>query len=161
MANAEQKQQGDGGRFVGTTWQDLLDLETVDVPEYLRIQNNPDMGDEDLSVDRYISQEFFNKEKEEMWPRVWQMACREEEIPEPGDHHVYWIIDRSVIVTRTPSGEIKGYINSCRHRGRCLRDESGSVDKFRCPFHGATWDLDGQFKGILINGTSSTSKAVT
>ena len=50
MANAEQKQQGDGGRFVGTTWQDLLDLETVDVPEYLRIQNNPDMGDEDLSV---------------------------------------------------------------------------------------------------------------
>ena len=30
MANAEQKQQGDGGRFVGTTWQDLLDLETVD-----------------------------------------------------------------------------------------------------------------------------------
>ena len=110
MANAEQKQQGDGGRFVGTTWQDLLDLETVDVPEYLRIQNNPDMGDEDLSVDRYISQEFFNKEKEEMWPRVWQMACREEEIPEPGDHHVYWIIDRSVIVTRTPSGEIKGYI---------------------------------------------------
>ena len=148
MTNAEQKQQGDGGRFVGTTWQDLLDLETVDVPEYLRIQNNPDMGDEDLSVDRYISQEFFNKEKEEMWPRVWQMACREEEIPEPGDHHVYWIIDRSVIVTRTPSGEIKGYINSCRHRGRCLRDESGSVDKFRCPFHGATWDLEGQFQGI-------------
>ena len=88
MANAEQKQQGDGGRFAGTTWQDLLDLETVEVPEYLRVQNNPYMGDEDLSVDRYISQEFFNKEKEEMWPRVWQMACREEEIPEPGDHHV-------------------------------------------------------------------------
>ena len=131
MANTDEKQQGDGGRFVGTTWQDLLDLETVDVPEYLRIQNNPDMGDEDLSVDRYISQEFFNKEKEEMWPRVWQMACREEEIPEPGDHQVYWIIDRSVIVTRTPSGEIKGFINSCRHRGRCLRDESGSVDKIR------------------------------
>ncbi len=36
MAHAEQKRQGDGGRFVGTTWQDLLDLETVDgsrVPE--------------------------------------------------------------------------------------------------------------------------------
>ena len=42
MANTDEKQQ-DGGRFVGTTWQDLLDLETVDVPEYLRIQNNPDM----------------------------------------------------------------------------------------------------------------------
>ena len=83
MANTERKQQGDGGRFVGTTWQDLLDLETVEVPDYLRVQSNPDMGDEDLSVDRYISQEFFNKEKEEMWPQVWQMACREEDIPEP------------------------------------------------------------------------------
>ena len=148
MANAEQKTQGDGGRFVGTTWQDLLDLETVEVPEYLRVKSNPYMGDEDLSVDRYISPEFFKEEKEKLWPKTWQMACREEDIPESGDHFVYWVIDRSVIVTRTPSGEIKGFINSCRHRGRCLRDESGSVDKFRCPFHGATWDLDGQFKGI-------------
>ena len=49
MANAEQKTQGDGGRFVGTTWQDLLDLETVEVPEYLRVKSNPYMGDEDLS----------------------------------------------------------------------------------------------------------------
>jgi phenylpropionate dioxygenase-like ring-hydroxylating dioxygenase large terminal subunit len=148
MANAEQKTQGDGGRFVGTTWQDLLDLETVTVPEYLRVQSNPYMGDEDLSVDRYVSPEFFKEEKEKLWPKTWQMACREEDIPESGDHFVYWVIDRSVIVTRTPSGEVKGFINSCRHRGRCLRDESGSVDKFRCPFHGATWDLDGQFKGI-------------
>ena len=83
MANAEQKQQGDGGRFVGTTWQDLLDLETVDVPEYLRIQNNPDMGDEDLSVERYISQEFFNKEKEEMWPASgkWSVVRRRSRSP--------------------------------------------------------------------------------
>ena len=78
MANAEQKQQGDGGRFVGTTWQDLLDLETVDVPEYLRIQNNPDMGDEDLSVERYISQEFFNKRKKRCGPECgkWPVARR-------------------------------------------------------------------------------------
>ena len=102
MANTAKKQQVDGGRFVGTTWQDLLDLETVEVPDYLRVQSNPDMGDEDLAVDRYVSQEFFDKEKEEMWPKVWQMACREEDIPESGDHFVYWIIQRSVIVTRTP-----------------------------------------------------------
>ena len=66
MANTAKKQQGDGGRFVGTTWQDLLDLETVEVPDYLRVQSNPDMGDEALAVDRYVSQEFFDKEKEEM-----------------------------------------------------------------------------------------------
>jgi len=41
MANAEQKRQGDGGRFVGTTWQDLLNLESVEVPEYLRVKSIP------------------------------------------------------------------------------------------------------------------------
>lgn len=148
MDDNSDKCQGDGGRFEGTTWQDLLDQETVEVPEFLRIKSNPYLGDEDLSVDRYIGREFFQQEKEKVWSKVWQMVCREEDIPEPGDHHVYQIIDRSVIVTRTPSGAIKGYINSCLHRGRCLRDESGSVQEFRCAFHGATWNLDGEFVGI-------------
>lgn len=148
MNKPEVKLQGDGGRFEGTTWQDLLDVEQVDVPDYLRIKSNPYLGDEDLPVDRYISQSFFNLEKDKMWPKVWQMVCREEEIPEPGDHYVYKIIDKNVLVTRTPSGAIQGYINACLHRGRCLRDESGSVSEFRCPFHGATWDLNGDFVGI-------------
>ena len=148
MNKQADKLQGDGGRFEGTTFQDLLDLENVDVPEFLRTKSNPYLGDEDLPVERYISQEFFDLEKEKLWPKVWQMVCREEDIPEAGDHFVYDIIDRSVIVTRTESGAIKGYINSCLHRGRTLRDESGCVSEFRCPFHGATWDLEGNFKGI-------------
>lgn len=148
MNKPADKLQGDGGRFEGTTFQDLLDREKVDVPDFLRVKSNPYMGDEDLSVDRYISREWFDKEKEKLWPKVWQMVCREEDIPNAGDHHVYNIIDQSVIVTRTESGAIKGLINSCLHRGRLLRDESGSVGEFVCPFHGATWSLEGDFKGI-------------
>jgi len=141
------RQQGDE-RCPGTSFQDLLDLEQVPVPEYLREECNPYMGDEDLSIDRYISQDFFNLEKEKLWPKVWQMVCREEDIPESGDHVVYDITERSVIVTRIENGDIRGYINSCLHRGRSLRDEGGCVNEFRCPFHGATWDLEGNFKGI-------------
>lgn len=148
MNKPEGKLQGDGGRFVGTNFQDLLDLEQVDVPDYLRIKSNPYLGDDDLPVDRYISQEFANLERDKMWPKVWQMVCREEEIPEAGDHYVYNIIDKSVLVTRTNSGKLKAFINACLHRGRCLRDESGSVSEFRCPFHGATWNLEGDFQGI-------------
>lgn len=148
MNKMQDRLQGDGGRFEGTSYQDLLDLETVDVPGFLREKSNPYLGDEDLSVERYISPEFFAAENEKMWPRVWQMACREEDIPEPGDHHVYKNTDQNVIVTRAPDGQIKGFINSCLHRGRCLRDESGSVSEFRCPFHGATWNLQGDFVGI-------------
>ena len=33
--------------------------------------------------ERYFDREFFELEKELLWPRVWQMACRLEEIPTP------------------------------------------------------------------------------
>ena len=76
------------------------------------------------------------------------MTCREEDIPEVGDHHVYEIVDQSIIVTRTGENEFKAFINSCLHRGRILRDNDGHAEEFVCPFHGATWDINGNFKGI-------------
>ncbi|MBR9911788.1 MAG: aromatic ring-hydroxylating dioxygenase subunit alpha [Gammaproteobacteria bacterium] len=141
------KQQGDE-RCQGTSYQDLLDLEEVEVPAYLRENTNPYMGDEDLDVARWVEREYHELEKEKLWPKVWQMACREEDIPEVGDHHIYEVINQSVIVVRSSANEIKGFINSCLHRGRILRDDDGCVQEFKCPFHGATWSLDGEFKGI-------------
>lgn len=33
----------------------------------------------------YISRDFAALEARHLWPRVWQMACREEEMPNVGD----------------------------------------------------------------------------
>ena len=35
--------------------------------------------------ERYLDPEFFALEAEQLWSRTWQMACRLEEIPAPGD----------------------------------------------------------------------------
>ncbi len=148
MSNSQKRQQGDGVRCEGASFQDLLDLEEVEVPAYLRENTCDYMGDFDLDVDRWISRDTHILEKKKLWPKVWQMACRVEDIPEVGDNHIYEVIDESVIITRTSENEIRGFINSCLHRGRLLRDEDGCVQEFVCPFHGATWDLNGNFKGI-------------
>ena len=37
---------------------------------------------------RYYDPEFFAMEAELLWPRVWQMACRLEDISKPGDYAV-------------------------------------------------------------------------
>ena len=34
---------------------------------------------------RYYDEQFFQLERERLWTRTWQQACRLEEIPEPGD----------------------------------------------------------------------------
>ena len=66
---------------------------------------------------RYYDPEFYALENELFWPRVWQMACRLEEIPNPGDFVEYEILDQSIIVVRVDANTVRAYYNSCRHRG--------------------------------------------
>lgn len=104
------------------------------------------LGDEDIPYTSYTSREYAEQEFEKLWPKVWQMACREEHIPEPGDYQVYDIGHLSAIVTRTESMEIKAYYNACMHRGTALKSPgtNGYCQSFRCPFHGWTYSLDGE-----------------
>ncbi len=93
---------------------------------------------------RYYDPEFFAMETELLWPRVWQMACRLEEIPRPGDFVEYEILDKSVVVARQPDGGVKAYHNACRHRGvQLVKDRGSCPSGFICPFHGWCWGLDG------------------
>src|SRR3954469_15878773 len=107
-------------RQPGPSYQDYLDADTRPVPEELRLSVNDYMGDEDIPVERYTSYDYHRQEVEKLWRKTWQFACREEEIPNVGDHVVYEIVDDSLIVVRTAPDEIKAYFNACLHRGRKL-----------------------------------------
>ena len=100
-------------------------------------------GSNDLSIERYFSKDWHDREVAQIWRKCWQLACRVEEIPNVGDHVVYEIVHDSLIVVRVAPDEIRAYINSCLHRGTLLRTEGGCVQRLRCPFHGWTWKLDG------------------
>lgn len=130
------------------TYQDLLKRDTHKPAEALCHEAYRDLGGSAISSERYTSQAWFDKEVDNMWMKVWQMACRAEEIPNAGDYVLYEIIDRSVIITRTQEGEIRAFINSCLHRGRKLKTEDGHAPNFRCPFHAWTWNLDGSIKSV-------------
>jgi phenylpropionate dioxygenase-like ring-hydroxylating dioxygenase large terminal subunit len=125
-----------------------MDTDTRPVPDFLRQENYSYLGSEPLQAERYTSPDFFRRELEKMWPRVWQFAAREEDIPEPGDFALYENAGRSYLVTRQPDGSIRAFHNVCLHRGRKLRLESGSAAEFKCPFHGFAWNTDGSLKNI-------------
>jgi nitrite reductase/ring-hydroxylating ferredoxin subunit len=94
--------------------------------------------------ERYYDPEFFGLEAEQLWFRVWQMACRLEEIPGPGDFAAYEILDQSVVVLRGDDGEVRAFQNACRHRGVRVAEGQGSCDGgLVCPFHGWCYGLDG------------------
>lgn len=135
-------------RSPGISYQQLLDTDTHPVPDVLRLESPRYAGTEDFSVERYTTREWHELEKERLWSRVWQYACRVDEIPEVGDYYVYEIVGRSYIVMRSGENEFKAFPNACLHRGRRLKDYDGHCSEIRCAFHGFAWNIDGTFKDV-------------
>ena len=100
----------------------------------------------------YFDPEFARCEAENLWPKVWQMACRLEEIPAVGDFVTYEILTDSIIVVRTGENEVQAFHNSCPHRGTQLTMGHGHVARFVCPFHGWSFALDGECLDIVDEG---------
>ena len=111
---------------------------------------------ERIPKQRYYDPDFYRLEAELLWPRVWQMACRLEEIPRPGDFSEYQILDQSVVVVRTGDLGIMAFHNVCRHRGvRVLAGRGSCLDGIVCPFHGWCYGTDGSNTAVTQRGSFS------
>jgi carnitine monooxygenase subunit len=112
-----------------------------------------------IPAKRYYDEEFFKLECERVWPHVWQMACRLEQIPNIGDWVEYSNLGKSVIVVRTSSG-VKAFHNTCRHRGVQLASGHGNcrLQGFVCPFHGWAYNIDG--KNTFVYGRQLFDKEI-
>src|SRR5262249_33996726 len=102
-----------------------------------------------VAKERYTSSEFAALEMERLWPRVWQVACREEELPNRGDFVEYPIGDQSILVVRGDDGAISAFHNACMHRGTGLANGCGSLPGvIQCRYHGWRYDLTGALVGV-------------
>jgi nitrite reductase/ring-hydroxylating ferredoxin subunit len=104
---------------------------------------------------RYYDREFFELEKKNLWPRMWQMAARLEEIPNPGDYSEYEVVGNSILIVRQQDGSVKALHNACRHRATQLAKGCGRLPggQIVCPFHGWRWNLDGSNSFVFMDRT--------
>lgn len=108
-------------------------------------QTHPDDAADPVLIpaEAYLSADYARAERDKLWRKVWQVACRVEELPKVGDYVTYDVLDDSIIVARAAPDKIVAYHNVCMHRGRRLTDGCGHTRKFSCRFHGWQWNLDG------------------
>jgi phenylpropionate dioxygenase-like ring-hydroxylating dioxygenase large terminal subunit len=133
----------------GPSYQQLLDTDRYPVPPILRERSPwPEGLPTRIPRERYWSQYIADSELSGLWMRVWQMACRLDQIRDVGASVLYQIGDRQYIVLRTDDYAIKAFPNTCLHRGRALRNCDGRIARLRCPYHGFTWNLDGTLAAI-------------
>ena len=98
-----------------------------------------------IPSDWYFNPELYQREREIVFFHNWALFCPEHELSKPGFYKADCINGYEIIVVRTKQGEIKGFHNSCRHRGTMLKQhESGSVNLLVCPYHAWTYDLEGK-----------------
>ncbi|UGY94777.1 aromatic ring-hydroxylating oxygenase subunit alpha [Streptomyces gobiensis] len=94
----------------------------------------------------YTDPEVFRQEQEHIFESMWCGAVRSADLTGPGAFRTVRIGRESVLVTRNRCGELRAFLNVCRHRGAQLcTEESGEVRRgLRCPYHAWTYDLDGR-----------------
>ena len=96
----------------------------------------------------YVDPEIYQLELDQVVMRNWICAGHQSELPEPGDFKVVNVANESAIVVRGRDGELRAFVNVCRHRGSlvCLEEE-GNTRKFTCPYHGWVYNTEGGLIG--------------
>ena len=106
-----------------------------------------------ITGDRYTSKEFAQREWDHMWTKIWHVAGRLAEVPEPGDYVVHDFLHESVFCVCQDDGSIKAFYNTCGHRGQRLVWNAASVSQgFQCPYHGWLWGTDGVLRAAQDPG---------
>jgi phenylpropionate dioxygenase-like ring-hydroxylating dioxygenase large terminal subunit len=99
-----------------------------------------------LAREFYTDPEIFEYDLRCMLLAHWFCAGHISALPRSGDYLTVDLGNESLIIVRTPTGEVRALLNVCRHRGsRLLYERTGHVPSSRvtCPYHAWSYDLDG------------------
>jgi carnitine monooxygenase subunit len=94
----------------------------------------------------YSSEELLQRERARIFARSWQYAGRTALVAEPGSYLTTDAGGIPILVTRDRDGELRAFLNVCRHRGAVLTEGSGRRATIQCHYHAWTYDLDGSLR---------------
>ena len=94
-----------------------------------------------------MSPAFYALECERVFAREWICVGHTDELPETGDFFCTEIVGEQIILVRQNREQVHGLSNVCRHRSAKLLEGCGRSQRIVCPYHGWTYDLDGQLVG--------------
>ena len=91
----------------------------------------------------YTDPEVLRREQERIFRPAWQYAGHTGQLPEPGTFFTGRSGRTPIVVTRARDGELRAFVNVCRHRGFPVAEGQGKRETLQCPYHTWTYGLDG------------------
>ena len=97
----------------------------------------------------FSDQDVYQEELEKIFGRAWLMVGHESLVPKPNDFFQTYMGEDPVILTRDSKGNLRAYLNMCRHRGnRIVRADIGNAENFMCTYHGWTYSSEGKLEYV-------------
>jgi choline monooxygenase len=94
----------------------------------------------------YSDEETLRRERASIFARSWQYGGRAKQVAEPGSYLTTDAGGVPLLVTRSAEGELRAFLNVCRHRGAILTEGCGRRETIQCHYHAWTYGLDGALR---------------
>jgi choline monooxygenase len=94
----------------------------------------------------YTDSEILRLEGERIFARAWQYVGHRGQVAEDGSFFAAAAGEIPVVVTRARDGELRAFLNVCRHRGHVVASGEGKRETLQCPYHAWTYGLDGRLR---------------
>ena len=97
----------------------------------------------------FFDPEIYAVEQERLFGQMWACVGRADALPNAGDFRTVELAGESIILVRGRDGELRAFLNVCRHRGaRLCLEPCGSLGAaIQCPYHAWSYGLDGRLLG--------------
>ena len=100
-------------------------------------------------VNNYTDPDHVNLEINTLFRNFPIIVGYAEQLKEAGQYLTHNETGIPILITRNRTNEVKAFINVCRHRGaRVVNEPCGKANTVSCPYHGWTYDLNGNLRGM-------------
>jgi choline monooxygenase len=120
----------------------------------------------------YVDPDALRRELATCFAGAWHYVGHEQGLDQPGAQRAERALDVPVLLVRDAApddraraGELRAFVNACRHRGTTLVEGEACARSITCPYHGWTYALDGtlraaprlrQESGLAIDALAAT-----
>ena len=98
----------------------------------------------------YADSALYAAEQQRIFGRLWTCIGLAQQLAEPGDYCTTELAGEPIFVVRGQDGQLRAFLNVCRHRGaRLCTEPCGRLESrvIQCPYHAWSYALDGRLIG--------------
>ncbi len=111
--------------------------------------NRPLALAETIPASWYFDEGVYFHERQTVFGGNWVVVGRVDQVRDAGQYLTAEVAGEPIVVVRGRDGLLRAFFNVCRHHAAAVCTEpAGRATALKCPYHGWTYGLDGELKGV-------------